>query len=166
MPFPKSAILGLILIGGIALAAPPRAPRLVWNATASAPRGLYFLFVTREFHRGDLVLAVPPAWVRDLAARRGYLPADVPLIKRIAASAEDRVCSDGIHIRVNSHIAAVRLPSDARHRPLPQWTGCTVLDSHHDFLLMEGVPASFDGRYFGPTPIANNLGRLAPIWTF
>lgn len=166
MPFPKSTILGLALMGGIALAIPPSTPRLVWNATASAPRGLYWLYVTQQFHKGDLVLTVPPSWVRDLAARRGYLPAGVPLIKRIVALADDRICSDGINIRINADLAAVRLARDARHRLLPQWTGCNILDSRHDFLLMEGVPASFDGRYFGPTPIANNLGRLVPIWTF
>jgi type IV secretory pathway protease TraF len=33
------------------------------------------------------------------------------------------------------------------------------------FLLMEGVPGSFDGRYFGPVNRSAIIGRLVPLWT-
>jgi type IV secretory pathway protease TraF len=53
----------------------------------------------------------------------------------------------------------------ARHRPLPGWSGCRVLDTGEE-LLLTSAPASFDGRYFGATPIAHNLGSLVPLWTY
>jgi type IV secretory pathway protease TraF len=32
-------------------------------------------------------------------------------------------------------------------------------------LLMPGVPASFDGRYFGPIRASAVIGKLVPLWT-
>lgn len=164
---PIIAALGLVAITVIGFA--PRHslhPGLVWNASASAPLGLYWVVSTSTYRRGDLVLATPPDRVRDLAARRGYLPLGVPLIKRIAALYGDRICSDDGNVRVNGELLAQRLPFDARNRVLRGWNGCIRLDSSHELLLMRGVRDSFDGRYFGATPIADNLGKLRPLWTW
>jgi len=139
---------------------------LVWNASASAPRGLYRLSDTGPYHRGELVLADPLPWVRAFAARRYYLPAGVPLIKRISALAGDTVCSAGRSIRIDGTCVAKRLRADAEHRVLPRWTGCRTLRHGEEFLLMRGVRDSFDGRYFGVTPVANNRGKLVPLWTY
>ena len=159
-----AAAVGLSLLALASVSAPH--PLLVWNASASAPRGLYMLRHNREVRRGDLVLAAPPPSVRAFAARRGYLAEGVPLIKRIAATAGDRICSDGAAIRINDAIVAKRLVMDAQHRLLPVWKGCRTLDSGHVFLLMRGVPDSFDGRYFGATPVANTKGKLVLLWTY
>jgi type IV secretory pathway protease TraF len=40
-----------------------------------------------------------------------------------------------------------------------------MLQAGEVFLLMEGVPDSFDGRYFGPVTTAAIVGRLVPLWT-
>lgn len=150
-----------ILAGGAVFASHPR---IVWNATASAPRGLYLL-ADRRANRGDLVLVETPLSVRQLAAERGYIPANVPLIKRIAAVSDDRVCGTGNRISINGIVAAARRIRDGRGRALPRWNGCRVLGANDIFLLMAGVPNSFDGRYFGVISRATVLGRLAPLWT-
>jgi conjugative transfer signal peptidase TraF len=137
---------------------------LVWNATASAPRGLYFVTDHRT-QRGDLVLVSTPLGVRHLAAERGYIPASVPLVKRIAAQRGDIVCSAGDEISINGVPVAVRRAHDGRGRALPRWSGCRVLGVDDIFLLMTDAPASFDGRYFGITPRAAVIGRLVPLWT-
>lgn len=154
---------GLGLIGFAALADP--APSLVWNATASAPLGLYYR-VSGPVRRGDLVLARPPAEAAHLAAERGYLPANVPLIKRIAAQVGDEICGIGAAVTVNGHVAAERLTADAWGRTLPAWQGCRRLGTGEVFLLMEGVSSSFDGRYFGPVSANAIIGRLVPLWTW
>ena len=156
------ALLGLAALGFAALADP--APRLVWNASASAPLGLYWLSHTKP-SRGDFVLAELPPDARRLAVARGYLPDGVPLVKRIAALDDDFVCAVGDAVSINSRVVAERLDRDRRGRPLPHWTGCRVLGDDEFFLLMAGVPGSFDGRYFGPVRRAAILGRLAPLWT-
>src|SRR3546814_8634599 len=75
---------------GVTLLAPPR-PRLVWNASTSAPVGLYAVGDGASLARDDMVIARVPDQFRMFAARRRYLPANVPLVKRVAAAAgEDR----------------------------------------------------------------------------
>ena len=163
----KVAIVVVAGLAALVLSTPPnRKPAFIWNASASAPRGLYRLIHAAKYRIGDLVLADPPRWVRDLAARRGYLPAGVPLVKRIAAAAGDIVCSTEQTIHIDSKPAAKRLLADFEHRPLPRWQGCHRLKPGEEFLLMRGVLDSFDGRYFGVTPIADNLGKLVPLWTY
>jgi conjugative transfer signal peptidase TraF len=154
-------LLGLGLIGLATLARP--APWLVWNASASAPIGLYRVLSGKPVH-GDLALVRTPDSVRQLAAERGYIPATVPLVKRVAALDGDIVCAAGDVISVNNRVVAERLARDRLGRPLPVWTGCQTLEPDDVFLLMEGVADSFDGRYFGPTPTAAIIGRLAPLW--
>jgi conjugative transfer signal peptidase TraF len=158
----------LLLASGIAVAAllVPVKPRLIWNATASAPIGFYWVSSRLDLARGDLVLAEPPRWVRPFAARRDYLPPHVPLVKRIAALSGDRVCAVANRIRINGRIVASQRERDARHRPLPLWHGCRTLRPDEVFLLMADVPASFDGRYFGPVTRQAILGTLRPLWTF
>ena len=153
------------VLGVAALAWSPPAPRLVWNATASAPPRLYWVEPNQPAARGDLVLARLPETVRTLAAERSYLPATVPAVKRVEAMAGDRICGVGDEITVDDRVAARRLPADGRGRPLPAWQGCHVLLGNEVFLLMEGVPDSFDGRYFGPIETRQIIGRLVPLWT-
>ena len=154
------AVSGLALLAVGALAAPV----LIWNASASAPRGLYLRTADRA-RIGDFVLVRTPAAIRDLAARRGYVPADVPLVKRIAAANGDLVCAAGQTIAINAHVVAHRLYTDGAGRPLPVWSGCRRLADGDVFLLMTGAPASFDSRYFGPVPRVSIIGKLVPLWT-
>jgi type IV secretory pathway protease TraF len=88
----------------------------------------------------------------------------VALVKRIAALAGDRLCSAGMRVFINGHLAATRLISDAQHRPLPVWQGCHMLRQAELFLLMTDKPGSFDGRYFGTVTRDAIKGTLRPVW--
>lgn len=140
-------------------------PILVWNATASAPIGLYLGETEQAPTKGDLVLVRPPPEVAAFASRRDYLPLNIPLIKRIVGTTGDTVCARGDAILLNGRVLLKRLDSDRRGRILPRWSGCKRLDSSEVFLAMTGVSDSFDGRYFGPIPATNIIGRLLPLWT-
>ena len=155
----------ILTVTGIAALWSPLAPVLVWNATASAPVGLYELWRTGSVMRGELVLAEAPSNARALAASRGYLPVGVPLVKRIAALSGDTVCSFGNRIVINGNPVATRLSADTQGRPLPSWHGCYRLKRDQAFLLMACMPDSFDGRYFGPVQRKAILGTLRPLWT-
>lgn len=102
--------------------------------------------------------------MRALASRRHYLPATVPLVKRIAAVPGDSVCALGDGILVNGRIAARRHETDRAGRPMPWWQGCMTLRDGALFLLMAGTPDSFDGRYFGATEAKDVIGRARLIW--
>lgn len=163
----------LIIAGGIGLAllglaavldsAVRPAPRLIWNASASAPIGLWRIHPGTQLRTNDMVLAHTPASVRQLAARRHYLPANVPLLKRIAGRDGDEVCALGYEIFVNGRRVAQRRSADRKGRPLPWWTGCEHLQDGRVFLLMD-APDSFDGRYFGPISETAIIGKAVPLW--
>jgi conjugative transfer signal peptidase TraF len=152
---------GLTLIAATIVA--PPAPRLLWNASASAPLGLYLVSPGSPLRRGDMVIARIPARWRSLAAERRYIPPNVPLVKRAAARAGDRVCANGSHILINGHASAIRQQRDKEGRPLPWWNGCATLALGSVFLLMPR-PDSFDGRYFGPTQPTDIVGRAKLLW--
>ncbi|SLK08786.1 S26 family signal peptidase [Novosphingobium mathurense] len=154
-------LLGLAL--GTTIVLPPR-PILVWNASASAPVGLYGVDAGAAVALGDIVIARAPEPFRSFAARRHYLPANVPLVKRVVAVAGDSVCAPGRIVRVNGRSAAARRSFDGQGRALPWWRGCRTLRDGELFLLMDH-PDSFDGRYFGPVARGAVIGRARPLWT-
>lgn len=160
------ALAGLVGAALAALATPAvldPAPRLVWNASASAPVGLWRITPGAAVCVGDTVLAEPPPAARRLAAQRHYLPANVPMIKAVAAVSGDKVCAVGPWIRINDRPVALRRAADRRGRKLPWWSGCERL-SDGAVLLLNPTPDSFDGRYFGPVSKGAVIGRATPLW--
>ncbi len=154
-------LAGIAALGATALW-PPR-PLFVWNVSASAPRGLYWVAPWHAPARGDMVVAWTPQPWRRLAATRHYLPANVPLVKRVAAVDGDLVCARHGHLSINGRRAARQRPFDGRGRPLPAWQGCRTLGAGA-FLLLMDAPDSFDGRYFGPTEASDMIGRATLLW--
>ena len=160
----RRASLGAIgAVALLATAAFPPAPRLVWNASASAPIGLYAVSPGARAKPGEMVIARLPEPYRRLAATRRYLPMNVPLVKRVAAYAGDEVCAFGQEIFVNGRWIAERRTADGAGRPMPMWSGCVRLRGDQLFLLMD-APASFDGRYFGVTNGADIIGKARLLW--
>jgi conjugative transfer signal peptidase TraF len=164
-PYLIAAAIGImILSAGVArdrLTDSP--PWIVWNASASAPVGLWRVHPGAPPKVGTMVLADTPMTVRRLAAERDYLPRSVPLIKRVAAGPRDTVCAVGSRISIDGRWVAARMRSDRRGRPLPWWTGCERLSAGR-FLLLNAPPESFDSRYFGPVGRSAILGTVTPIW--
>lgn len=160
----RAALLGAgIACLGLTIALPPL-PRLVWNASASAPIGLYAVSPGAVLKHDDMVIAWPPAETRQLAASRHYLPSNVPLVKRVAGIAGDTICAVDRVVTVNRRPAAKRRAADPVGRPLPAWQGCVRLGPGMLFLLMAETPDSFDGRYFGPTLAQDVIGKATPLW--
>jgi conjugative transfer signal peptidase TraF len=140
-------------------------PILVWNATASAPRGLYCIAPLTGLQAGDLVLVQPDPASAALYAERGYLPLGVPLLKRVGALGGMRVCEHGGDVAIEGRHVANALPIDGRGRPMISWSGCRALSDGEFFALNADVPTSLDGRYFGPSLLSSVIGRAIPVWT-
>ena len=137
---------------------------LLFNPSASAPRGWYLQVPPHAIAPDDYVVTDLPPKVRTLAAARGYLPSTVPLLKRVGATAGTHVCARGDLLFVN-HIAAVSIRShDSRGRPMQKWEGCRVLRVGEILVLSPGAAASFDSRYFGPLAIELVRGKAIPLW--
>ena len=154
-------LAGLTLLTATAVV--PPAPLLVWNVSASAPRGLYAVRTHARLARGDMVVAWTPREVRTLAAQRRYLPANVPLVKRVAAAPGDSVCATDARMLVRGVSVALRLRHDTAGRSLPWWVGCRRLGPD-EFLLLMPAAHSFDGRYFGPVRGHAIVGKAVPLW--
>lgn len=156
--------LGIAALG-LTIAFPP-VPRLVWNVSASAPKGLYVVSPGTRWRTGDMVVARTPEPWRGLAAGRGYLPANVPLVKRVAASQGNLVCARGEVVSIDGRRVATRRAHDGLGRRLPWWEGCVRIGAGQAFLLMVHENASFDGRYFGVTASGDIVGKARLSWAF
>ncbi|WP_303830955.1 S26 family signal peptidase [Asticcacaulis taihuensis] len=126
---------------------------LLWNASASVPVGLYAVIPGRNLHVGDMAVSALPSDMQTLAATRQYLPTGVPLIKPVSATEGMEVCRHGTEIVLAGRSFGNAKIADRRQRPMPAWTGCRRLASHEIFLMNPAISDSFDGRYFGPTPL-------------
>ena len=140
-------------------------PRLIWNASASVPIGLYALRPAGSLQPGELVVVMPPDYLTDFLADRGYLPAGVPLLKHILALAGQTVCRSGRTITVDGAVMGKALDRDHLDRPLPVWQGCHRVADGEAFLMNRQPADSLDSRYFGALPAATIVGRAEPLWT-
>jgi conjugative transfer signal peptidase TraF len=156
------------MLAGLGLIAVPAVAewqaRIIWNASASVPLGLYIAAPADDIALGDLVLVRPPETLAAFLAQRGYVARGVPLLKHVAALPPQVVCAEGNTITVDGATVAHRRTADRLGRVLPTWHGCLRLESGEVFLLNPAEPNSLDGRYFGPLPGTNIVARLRPVW--
>jgi len=158
-------LTGYLAIGALIVPAFVRpVPRLVWNASASVPVGLYAARPPRLVKRGDLVAAHAPEPIARMMAARGYLPLRVPMLKHVVGIAGQTICRSGLTVSVDGTRVAKARGHDRMGRPLPSWSGCRILRPGEVFLLNPASADSFDGRYFGPVPARGIVAVLAPLW--
>ncbi len=141
------------------------APRLIWNASASTPIGLYSLDRSPRLEVTDLVAVDAPEPLASFLAERDYVPRGVPLMKRVAALPGQRVCRTGARITIDGIAMGEALERDRLGRELPVWQGCRRIGDDEVFLMNFDVPDSVDGRYFGPLSRGFVIGRALPVWT-
>lgn len=157
-------VLSLSLAAGtfvVATIALKPIPRLIWNASASVPMGLYYVRM-RQPNLDEIAVIRPAGWVRLYASSRGYLPENVWLLKPIYAMRASLVCRFGKYIFVNGKLVAKAKIWDSQHRRLPVWKGCHKLKSDEVFVLARPRD-SFDSRYFGPVNRSLIVGTAIPL---
>lgn len=153
----------VLAIGGLSLF--HVTPKLIWNASASTPIGLYRIRPAGRLAVGDLVAVDAPEPLARFLADNGYLPRDVPLMKRVAGLPGQEVCRNGRDIIVDGTEIGKALEHDRLGRPLPVWQGCLRIVSGEVFLMNAQAHDSLDGRYFGPIATSLIIGRATPLWT-
>ncbi|MCY1665010.1 conjugative transfer signal peptidase TraF [Rhizobium sp. SL86] len=143
----------------------PTPLRVVWNASASVPIGLYDLAPTQSLEAGDLVALLPDKPLADFMVERGYIGRGVPLLKRVMALQGQEVCRTGLAITADHVPLGEALEHDRLGRALPVWQGCRKIAQGDLFVMNPEVPDSLDGRYFGPIPARAVIGKATPIYT-
>ncbi len=158
----------LIGLGGclaVVAASADRAPRLLLNTTASAPEGLYWVSPGR-YALGDFVAVDPPPALASWMASRGYLPANIPLLKVVVAVNGQLVCGTEDGFFVDGRRLARAKARDRWGRALPIYRGCETVSVDDVVIVNTGAPDSLDSRYFGPIPARGVIGRARPFWTW
>lgn len=138
---------------------------LIWNASASAPIGLYAVRGLAAPDVGDLVAVRPPDALANFLDERGYLPIGAPMLKRVAALSGQTICRWGVVVSVDGVELGRALERDRNGRPLPVWQGCRRVLPSELFLLNIDANGSLDGRYFAALPKAFVIGRAVPLVT-
>lgn len=158
-------VMALATLGVGYPALTPMPIKLMWNASASAPIGLYSIDYDGPFDVADLVAVDAPEPLAAFMAERGYLPKGVPLLKRVLGVSGQTVCRTGRAITVDGIAMGAALERDRIGRELPVWQGCRRIQTGEVFLMNWQVRDSLDGRYFGPLPANSVIGRATPLYT-
>lgn len=141
-------------------------PLYIWNASESVPLGLYRLQPSYNLFVTELVAVQPPEPLATFLDLNGYLPAGVPMLKRVLALPGQTVCRRGLTLSVDGIVMGEARDRDGRGRPLPKWQGCRVVGAGELFAMNWQSANSLDGRYFGVLPASSVIGRALPVWTW
>lgn len=141
-------------------------PLYIWNASESVPLGLYRLQPSYNLFVTELVAVQPPEPLATFLDLNGYLPAGVPMLKRVLALPGQTVCRRGLTLSVDGIVMGEARDRDGRGRPLPKWQGCRVVGAGELFAMNWQSANWLDGRYFGVLPASSVIGRALPVWTW
>jgi type IV secretory pathway protease TraF len=131
-------------------------PLLIWNASKSVPIGWYFV-EHRQPKLHEIGVVKLEDWSKFYASSRDYLPANVWLLKPVAALSPTVVCRFGRYVFIDGKLVTRAKLFDLQHRILPRWKGCTSLKSDEIFLIAR-PNNSFDSRYFGSVKLSQVIG--------
>src|SRR5271166_6896630 len=109
----------VMAIAGSAFVHP--SPKLIWNASASLPIGLYAVRPIGALSDAELVVVMPPEPVASFLSQGGYLPRGVPLMKQVLGLPGQTVCRNGLSITIDHVEVGEAQAHDRRGRDLPTW---------------------------------------------
>lgn len=160
------SLVGAIAIAAIALPTFVELPTaIIWNASPSAPIGFYRVRPAERLEIPDLVVVDAPEPLERFAVERGYLPPNIPLLKRVVGLPGQTVCRIDRTISVDDVEIGDALERDTFGRAMPVWQGCRRIAGDEVFLMNWDARNSLDGRYFGPIPANSIIGTAVPLWT-
>jgi len=136
------------------------------NLTPSEPAGIYRL-VPGGVKRGTLVWLHQPAGPPASVLRR-YVPANIPLIKRVAALNGDSVQIEASGVRINGTLwpDSKPLTRDAEGHALYAFPFGIYRIAAGQLWVMSQHPRGIDSRYFGPVAESSVISRLTPVITW
>ena len=145
------------------------------NLTPSVPVGLYVAdHRIGAITRGEIVSFGPHNAAARYGFQRGWIKPGGTYIKRVAAIAGDMVCVDNeltVATNVAGKLGALErigpvAEVDRNGRPLPhELEGCHRVPAGYFLPVGDGLPNSYDGRYYGFVPVLAVQATLSPMWT-
>jgi conjugative transfer signal peptidase TraF len=163
-----TAAAGCAILMGISLIGYrlPGALGYCLNLTPSEPVGIYRL-VEGGAERGAFVWLKQPVGPAASILHR-YAPANIPLIKRVAAIPGDVVQVGTLGIRIDGTLwrDSAPLDRDAEGRSLPAYPFGTYRVRAGQLWVMSDHSRGIDSRYFGPVPETSVISRVVPVITW
>ena len=153
------------VLGVAALSATIPQPAVLWNPTPSEPIGLYVRRAAPP-RTGSIIAFRAPSMAFPYADERMSYLRRVPILKAVAASEKDEVCTDRGELTINGRWRASVQGRDGRGVRLPAWRGCRILERGEYFVFSDRVPNSFDSRYYGPVRRTSIIGVFEPLLVF
>lgn len=152
-PLRRGFLAVVLIVGAFLVITAWRAQRvLIYNPSDSVPSSFY-LRSDDPLSLGGFATVAAIDVAPEYAALRGYDDRSDFFLKRITAIAGQQVCGDGQVVSIDGVQVAVRNTHDEQGHILPTWEGCRTLAEGEVFLLGD-TEDSFDGRYWGPTPVS------------
>jgi type IV secretory pathway protease TraF len=156
----------VLILSGLAIAMllvpqSMRSPVLIWNATPSAPVGLY-LVTGKTLETGRRVAVRPPQAVRELGVRYRLMRSDDLLIKTAAARSGDVLCEREGRLERNGLDIGGRGPVGPGPGLFASGAPCRRLRPGELLLLGDGE-RSWDGRSFGLVSEHEVVGVVEPL---
>ncbi len=171
---PLAAMVGVALAAALLIAIGEAFGVLISNTDSAAPAGVYRV-VGRDVKRGELVAACLPIAVAQEGLARGYLRTggcvgDAEPVDKIAGAVPgDVVQIEPGWVAVNgkrfARSATAAYDSADRSLAHVAW-GRRRVAAKEVWLFGFNDWRSWDSRYFGPVPLANVRGTLAPVLTW
>jgi conjugative transfer signal peptidase TraF len=145
------------------------------NLTPSVPVGLYIAnHYIGAIKRGQIVSFGPHNAAALYGFQRGWIKPGGTYIKRVGAIVGDLVCVDNeLTITTNESgklgtLKRIGLVAevDRNGRPLPhELEGCHRVPAGYFLPVGDGLPNSYDGRYYGFVSVLAVQATLSPMWT-
>ena len=151
-PLKRGVIAVALIVGAFSVITAWRAQRvLIYNPSESVPSGFY-LRSEDPLEIGSFATVAAIDVAPEYAAMRGYADRSDFFLKRVTAIAGQEVCANDQAVSIDGVQVAVRSTHDEQGHVLPIWNGCRTL-AEDEVLLLGDTENSFDGRYWGPTPV-------------
>jgi len=171
---PIATIAGIAVAAAILIAIGEAFGVLISNTDSAAPAGVYRV-VGHQVARGDLVAACLPIAAAQEGLARSYLRTggcanDAEPVDKIAGALPgDTVEIEPGSVSINgkriAHSATASHDSGGRSLSHVAW-GRREVGANEIWLFGFNDRRSWDSRYFGPIPLANVRGKLAPVLTW
>jgi conjugative transfer signal peptidase TraF len=158
----SATLVAVCLIG----ARLPAALGYCLNLTPSEPVGIYRRVAGGAQPNALVLLRQPHDSAAPILER--YLPANIPLIKRIAAIPGEVVETSARGVRVNGILwpDSAPLTHDQEGRSLQPYPFGTYRVAAGQLWVMSNHPRGLDSRYFGPVTESSVISPLVPIVTW
>ncbi len=134
-----------------------KTPLVLLNDSPSEPTGLYLL-TRKRIESGRLVAFHTPSEAFPYADHHHPMLRRHPILKEVAASSGDEVCTTSNRLVINATYRARIANEDRFGETLPHWRQCRRLSRDELFVFSNRIPQSFDSRYYGPIRQSQVIG--------